>query len=381
LLLPWLILFTVWGACIGSFLNVVIHRLPQGLSIVTPPSSCPQCGHRLAWFDNVPILGWIWLGGRCRYCKNPISIQYPIIEALTAVLFAGLFVLFYFTDALRPQWFHADFAHTWPTYVTHLALVSGLLAATVVDARYYIIPLPIMWTVTLIAAVGLPLSSALVPGNLAVNPHMAGPIQGAAYGGLVGLAVSIALLRLKILQRSFDDDLEVQGENDPVPVHPHPRGEIGLEILFLLPVLAAGAAGYLVWPAASPYTAPMACDPMHAGFDTLAGVALGYLVGGGLVWFTRIFGTLAFGREAMGLGDVHLLAAVGAVMGAGDAVLTFFIAPFFGLAAALILAGAARIIRGEVRVIPYGPYLAGAALVVMVFREPLRAFLHLGGIL
>ena len=58
---PWLILVTAYGACVGSFLNVVIYRLPEGKSIVSPPSSCPRCGHRLAWFDNVPVLAWLWL--------------------------------------------------------------------------------------------------------------------------------------------------------------------------------------------------------------------------------------------------------------------------------------------------------------------------------
>ena len=83
----WLIAAAVFGACIGSFLNVVIYRLPLGQSLVTPPSRCPQCGYRLKWYDNIPILGWLLLGGRCRECRNRISIQYPIVELTTAVLF------------------------------------------------------------------------------------------------------------------------------------------------------------------------------------------------------------------------------------------------------------------------------------------------------
>jgi leader peptidase (prepilin peptidase)/N-methyltransferase len=75
----WLVYAGLLGACIGSFLNVVIYRLPLGQSIVSPPSRCPKCGYRLRWFDNVPILGWLLLRGRCRQCKNEISIQYPIV--------------------------------------------------------------------------------------------------------------------------------------------------------------------------------------------------------------------------------------------------------------------------------------------------------------
>lgn len=78
----------VFGALIGSFLNVVIWRVPRGMSIVRPPSACPQCGHEIAWHDNIPILSYIVLGGRCRQCRARISPRYPLIEALTAALFA-----------------------------------------------------------------------------------------------------------------------------------------------------------------------------------------------------------------------------------------------------------------------------------------------------
>ena len=79
--LPYIIFVFAIGACVGSFLNVVVWRLPRDESLVTPPSRCPKCGHRLAWFDNLPIVGWIFLRGKCRYCKQPISPRYPIVEA------------------------------------------------------------------------------------------------------------------------------------------------------------------------------------------------------------------------------------------------------------------------------------------------------------
>jgi leader peptidase (prepilin peptidase)/N-methyltransferase len=78
---------TLFGALIGSFLNVCIHRLPRGASIVWPASACPTCGRGLSWFENVPILSYAFLRGRCRTCRAPISARYPIVEALTAVMF------------------------------------------------------------------------------------------------------------------------------------------------------------------------------------------------------------------------------------------------------------------------------------------------------
>jgi len=78
-----------FGAVVGSFLNVIIYRLPLGRSIVWPSSACPQCGRELSWYENVPVVSWAALLARCRTCRAPISIRYPLIEALTAAMFAG----------------------------------------------------------------------------------------------------------------------------------------------------------------------------------------------------------------------------------------------------------------------------------------------------
>lgn len=80
-----------FGACIGSFLNVVIYRLPAGLSLIHPPSRCPQCMHPLGVTENVPVFGWLWLRGCCRWCQTKISSRYPIIEAVTGLVFVMVF--------------------------------------------------------------------------------------------------------------------------------------------------------------------------------------------------------------------------------------------------------------------------------------------------
>lgn len=82
------------GACIGSFINVVVYRLPAGLSVIRPRSRCPHCLHQLGNRENIPVLGWLWLRGRCRYCKSPISIRYPLVEAATGILFLLVFLTF-----------------------------------------------------------------------------------------------------------------------------------------------------------------------------------------------------------------------------------------------------------------------------------------------
>ena len=84
------------GASIGSFINVVVYRLPVGLSILWPPSRCPHCLNQLKANDNFPVLGWLWLKGRCRYCKRKISVRYPLVEAVTGVMFLLIFLIFKF---------------------------------------------------------------------------------------------------------------------------------------------------------------------------------------------------------------------------------------------------------------------------------------------
>lgn len=85
------------GASVGSFLNVVIYRIPAGLSLLFPPSRCPHCLHKLGKSENVPVLGWLWLKGRCRWCRTSISPRYPLVEAVTGLIFLLVFMRFGFT--------------------------------------------------------------------------------------------------------------------------------------------------------------------------------------------------------------------------------------------------------------------------------------------
>ena len=378
-LIPWLIFVIVAGACVGSFLNVVIYRLPQGRSVISPPSHDPKTGRRLAWFENIPILSWLALRGRARFTGDPISVQYPLIEALTAALFGGLFALYYLTP-VRPAFFEAGLEATWPVFVVHLLLVASLVAATVIDFRFYIIPLQIPWLVTLVALIGLPTAAHLgwvVPG-VDVMPQVGYGATWASLGAMAGLLLGLALLQASLLPRSFDELEDEVTDSSPSDAmgdaedphaflaHPHPRREVLKEMLFVaLPIVGALAA---VWLLPRPTEQP---EPWLA---TVGGVLCGYFVGAGLVWGIRILGTLAFGKEAMGLGDVHLVGAIGAVVGAIDVVFVFFTAPFLGLLGALVTAGVASILKGRTRIIPYGPYLAAAAVVVMVLQEPYHAY-------
>jgi leader peptidase (prepilin peptidase)/N-methyltransferase len=119
----WILVVGV-GACVGSFVNVCIHRLPAGRSVVRPRSACPACGAPIRWHDNLPILGFLILRGRCRACRAPISWRYPAVEAAVAALFAGSFHL----------------RGPGAAFVLDAAFGAALLALIVIDARHQILP-------------------------------------------------------------------------------------------------------------------------------------------------------------------------------------------------------------------------------------------------
>jgi len=157
----------VLGAVVGSFLNVVIWRLPRGESVVHPGSHCTACGAQVRWYDNVPVLSYLVLMGRCRACGTHYSAEYPVVEAANAGLYALLAWRFGLAPAL-------------PVY---MALTSALLAAAVIDLHHKILP----DRITLPGiALGLVASATLLP------PTVLEALAGAALGGGLYLLIAVA---------------------------------------------------------------------------------------------------------------------------------------------------------------------------------------------
>lgn len=401
-----LVFVLLFGLCVGSFLNVVAYRLPLGRSLVHPPSACPRCNTRLAWYDNMPVLGWLLLGGKCRYCKLPISPRYAIVEAATGALFLGyaaaLFVFhlgpcvpsaapaFSITGLPVPPE-GLDVSRHWPVLVLHLALLGMLMAASLIDLDTFTIPtsLPLFAAVVGVAGHGL-LMTPEVPGNLFVSSSLALPALGAA----LGYVVSVVLYQMGVLPVSFPQgepmlldhaewEAEIaaaKAENRPPEVPETPpvhwtRGmlarEMFKELAFILPPLA----GFVVALVMSRHTAFGAdLSARLAGLPVLPGVlgaVLAGLAGGAAVWFFRIGGTFAFGKLAMGLGDVHLMAAVGAVTGGIVATTALFAGAVWGLVFTLY----AFATRSQ-REFPFGPYLALGTLTTLLLACPLEQSLQ-----
>lgn len=145
------------GACFGSFANVVIHRVPRHLSIVRPGSACPRCGHMIRWYENIPVLSWIILRGRCSSCHEPISIRYPLVELLVAVLsLSALFVGLSYGDGLQGS--PGEIAAMW---FFPFSLMFLLVCIIFIDLEHWIIP-----HVLTITGIALGIIRAVVMGDL-----------------------------------------------------------------------------------------------------------------------------------------------------------------------------------------------------------------------
>lgn len=147
------------GLAIGSFLNVVVHRVPAGLSVVAPASACPRCGHEIRARDNVPVLSWAVLRGRCRDCAEPISVRYPLVELTTAALFA--FVVLHFGPALLAASDARAAAVAMTVLVAMLYLMAVSVALALIDLDVHRLPDAIVLPAYPVLAALLTAASAL----------------------------------------------------------------------------------------------------------------------------------------------------------------------------------------------------------------------------
>ncbi len=183
--LPFVLTF---GSAVGSFLNVVVYRLPAGLSVIHPPSRCPSCLHPLGKTENIPVLGWLWLRGRCRWCKTSISARYPLVEAVTGLLFVGIFWQFGWTIFTPSYWI----------------FVSFLIALTLIDWDTMTLP-------------GVLTQSGLLLGLAfqGVRGGVDDQIPQALMTGILGALVGLWCFDLIRLAGSFWLNTEAMGDGDP----------------------------------------------------------------------------------------------------------------------------------------------------------------------
>ena len=258
-LMPILAFFSFWlGACIASFLNVVIWRAPRGESIVSPPSHCPKCNSPIKWYQNIPILSWLALRGKCANCRAPISPRYICVELLGGLLFLAVFI-----------------------------------HATALSLPVYVIPVYWIWVSLMIAGSFIDFDHQLLPDFTTV-------------GGMV-LGVAVAIFEACQLRNWW--------------------------------VLAYSVGGLVF------------------GF--------------GLLWLVRWLGSKAFKREAMGMGDVFLMGAVGALFGPIAVLVTLILSSVVGSVVGVSLILLSKTKLGGFTPIPYGPYICIGCLSWMFFGPQL----------
>ncbi len=235
------------GAAVGSFLNVCIHRWPAGLSVLRPRSRCPACETPIAWYDNIPVLSWIALRGRCRHCDGRIPVRYPLIELAVAAIWIG--VALWHGPGLEA--------------VRGAVFLTLLLGVAIIDGRHRIIP-----------------------------------DQLSLGGAFLGLALA-------------------------------------------------------AWP---------------GGFDLVtaaAGAALGYA----LMWGVKLGGEALLKKPALGVGDIHMMAMIGAFTGIAGAVLTVLLGSVLGLVIGVPIAAARGELEARGTYLPLGTFLAMGATIVYVWGD------------
>ena len=364
------------GACVGSFINLIAWRLPRGQGIIQPESHCGACGRSLAWFENIPVLSCLILRGRCRTCRTSFGFEHVVVELAMGALFFATYLMLYAGPWRFPAteqawwWTRNGPIATLPALIAILICWSTLATVSLIDARTFFVPIR-MTAATTIAAFVLWRMQALVPSVAEAFPRgrwgmdiLPTRLCVAAVVAMVGLLMSNVLLWRGVIPRSVIDY-----EQEIIPASLI-RGEMLKEIYFLLPIIGAFALGY--WLGQFEIIQER-CDGVT--FAVYGMCSFGFLVGAALIWFTRILASLAFGREAMGLGDVHILGAAGATLGWKIAVITFFMAPFIALTWLAISGGLNRIRGIQSQEIPYGPYLAIACAVSFLGNPWVEAFL------
>ncbi len=366
-LAPNFVLFTVFafalGCCIGSFMNVVVWRLPRGENLSWPPSRCPKCGHQIRPWENIPIISWLCLRARCSSCHLPISVKYPLGEAATGLLFTAVWIAIYTRHlplAVLPAYFY---------------LVASLLAAALIDAEHRFIPDKVNFPGMIFAFVFslvLPSSRSFAwnmgdyaQGNMllagfcrltgleGMDPRIMAGIDcllGAAFGFAVIYLFSLALSPFvggrKIYLREHKG-IRISGQ--------------GIEMDGTLNKWDELASGGMI--------------TVHGTLKgdrnivKITADAEGYSVDGewhehGQSPFKVTAHRISASADAVGFGDVKFMAMIGAFLGADASIYILFAAAVIGLAWSLIVS---LFKRRFYKSMPFGPPIAVAALAWVLF--------------
>lgn len=372
----------IFGLLVGSFSNVLIWRLPRGESIAFPPSHCPKCDHKLGFLDLFPVFSWLFLGGKCRYCKEPINARYPIVELISGLGYALIMYLFPFESYGLAA-------------IGLMLLFTILLVGSVIDLDTYTLP-DELTIPSIVLGIGFALLNQQLGFSFSDLPNLQQAIYGALFGAGLLSAVDIfgSLILRRFKERQYPD-------------FPIGYQQITLGMLvgaWFGPLYALIAA--LIWMVVNVVAKKVIPTPelvLILGFvvsiviksssppELLAFISQA-LTGAGVVaifcgvfwWIHRLIykpdpqeeENAPYDPIAMGFGDVKLMAGIGAFLGWQAVLFTLGVATAAGA-----LFGVVQMLRKQENRVKFGPFLALGAIVYLVYgRQVIEWYLSMLGI-
>lgn len=350
----------ILGLVLGSFLNVVIHRVPLGGSIVFPGSRCPNCGASIKAFDNIPLLSYAILRGRCRSCRARISFVYPLIELFTALMFVALIF------KTGPSW----------EVLIEFAFACLMIALVFIDARHQLLPNVITYPAFIFAlAAATARAGWSEPTSFTLDISIIIPglesefvaWRAALFGGLLFASAAPGFWLLDRLDPilfgkyfEWEEIDEAEAAREAEIARRHDRAIYATMIMGLL-VAAA-------WAAMVIFLSPENRETYEEAYSGLRRASIGAFIGGGVIWWIRAVYFLIRRIEGMGLGDVKMMSVVGAFLGWQGAFGVLLLGSILGSVIGAIYAYRSK--SGFKTPLPFGVCLGIASLIVILMATP-----------
>ncbi len=359
-----------FGLIVGSFLNVVIYRVPRAESVAFPASHCGSCGANVKPYDNIPVLSYLILGGKCRFCKASYSWIYPAVELLVGLLFLAVV---YWNDGITTLG------------IAQSIFIAILVALIFIDAKHLLLPDVITYPALLFCLLAIMIVTYF---NFANDEYLQ-PISAWLPEALSNLsvtqwlsfiAIALAIPALWLVDKledilfskyhEFDDEDETAAEAAlNVKWEQQTKKVVKFVLIFGLLAQAAWWIAFYKSPQLLPHP-----PASHFAAYALTQAVIGALVGGGTLWLLRAAFFYIRGIEGMGLGDIKLMAFIGAFMGWQQTLLILLLSTLLGT----IVGGAAALIsrKGLKLRMPFGVPIGISAIIALFYgQQMLRAYL------
>ena len=337
----WSVVLFAFGCMVGSFLNVCIYRMPLGLSIVSPPSHCPSCKHSIPWYQNVPLFTWLALRGKCANCRAPISVRYFGVELLTGLAFLASWLVVGRTSPLLA--------------LAYCLILSGFIVASFIDFEHFIIPDEITiggMVAGFLCSIAVPALHKVDNIPAALKQSVLGMVIG---GGMVYLILRVGKLLFGKHRVELKPDTRVVFTETALVL---PERSIPYDELFYRKsdvITFEAKAVELIDRCYKAVRIRLSPEKLEIGEEAYDPEQVPHL--------EAVTDRMILPREAMGLGDVKFMAAIGAFLGWKAALFSLMLSSVIGAAVGM---GLILLRRQEWSArLPYGPYIALAAVIWM----------------